>query len=563
MFTGSPRYKLFVFLFFVLSKAVAQDVDIVKLYNKEFYSLNNQFYLMDSVQKDAFCKQYLAKAKREKDTVKIANGYYFFSELTQRKDESFYYADSIIYMTKKLIDYRYPSLGYIQKGIQQYYTKKEKEALESFLVANQYALKNKNIVQKVIVKHYIGVLKSRSNKLKESLIVFKENFDFIKKIKLDTIHKKQYFKSLFALSNTLAKNRCFEQAEKYYTKGLKESNGVLDYFYAYFLTGYGICNYENKRYDVAIDSLKKGCRLLGLDKENIVAMYLYIYKSYNSKGRTDLGVKYLLSIDSIYKKNKLVRLYARGAYSFLNTYYKQIGDEKRQLKYLTKLITLNSIIKKNENELYSAVVQKYDIPTLLRDKELLIASLEEKNKTKQNHRLYLFFVSITFFCLFVYFFRRNYVLNKRFKLLMEQTKEKQVAKEVQKNQINFSKTVSIGIAQDLVENILKKLDQFEKSQAFIKKKYTLHSLAKELGTNSSYLSKVINFEKKTNFANYLNTLKIEYVIDRLNKDKIFRSYTIKAIAEECGFSSQQTFSSAFYKRTQLNPSFFIKKINSL
>ena len=62
----------------------------------------------------------------------------------------------------------------------------------------------------------------------------------------------------------------------------------------------------------------------------------------------------------------------------------------------------------------------------------------------------------------------------------------------------------MGIPEHIVKDILEKLENFEKSYQFTKKKYTLNSLAKELNTNSSYLSKVINETKEIGFAHYLN-----------------------------------------------------------
>ena len=96
-----------------------------------------------------------------------------------------------------------------------------------------------------------------------------------------------------------------------------------------------------------------------------------------------------------------------------------------------------------------------------------------------------------------------------------------------------------------------------------KKKYTLNTLAKEFNTNSSYLSSIINSTKDANFSSYLNNLRIDYAIDKLKKDKKFRIYTIKAIAEEVGFNTSQSFTNAFYKKTRLYPSFFIAKIKKM
>jgi AraC-like DNA-binding protein len=47
----------------------------------------------------------------------------------------------------------------------------------------------------------------------------------------------------------------------------------------------------------------------------------------------------------------------------------------------------------------------------------------------------------------------------------------------------------------------------------------------------------------------------------LQKDTTIRKYTIKAIANEVGFNTSEPFAKAFYKKTGLKPSYYIKKLN--
>ncbi|CAM1361598.1 Transcriptional regulator, AraC/XylS family protein [Tenacibaculum litopenaei] len=551
--------NLFVLLLFHCTLfSLGQEVQ--KHYHSDLNTLKNEFYLMDSIQKNRFSTAYLAKAKLENTTVKIANGYYLLSELNIHKKAALQYSDSIIQLTKNTQNKNYPALGYIQKGIHYYYNGQNELALENFLQANQLAVKNENRIQLVIVKHYVGLLKSVNNKIEEALSIFKENYQYLKENQLDTTYKKQYFKSLFALANGYAKNKLFDQAIQYYNKGLKESKNNPDFYYPYFLTGHGVCSFEKGAYQQSIDSLQKGCKLLKEDPSNLAAMYLYIYDAYKGMGTPDQGIHYLNSIDSVYKQDNSIRRYSRIAYGHLNDYYKHSKNKKKQLTYLTKLVEVDSLIKAKDGNLYVDIVKNYDTPELLKAKQELINSLEEQNSSKQYNIFILIALCTIFSGLFIFFSRRSYVLNKRFDLLMEEqnNKETQVTPPV----ITASKVESLGLSEELVTQILTKLEKFESSLKFVKKKYTLNTLAKELNTNSSYLSKVINLEKNSNFSNYLNNLKIDYAIQRLNQDPKFRKYTIKAISEECGFSSQQTFSTAFFKKTKLKPSFFIKKITN-
>lgn len=107
--------------------------------------------------------------------------------------------------------------------------------------------------------------------------------------------------------------------------------------------------------------------------------------------------------------------------------------------------------------------------------------------------------------------------------------------------------------------LLKKLDTFELEKGYLRPDIKLGELSKIFKTNSSYLSKTINLYKGKNFNQYLNDLRINYAISKLDQDKIFRKYTIKAMAEEVGFKNPDSFVDAFINKTGEQPNCFIKK----
>ena len=115
----------------------------------------------------------------------------------------------------------------------------------------------------------------------------------------------------------------------------------------------------------------------------------------------------------------------------------------------------------------------------------------------------------------------------------------------------------------MISDILKKLEIFESEHTFIKNGITLNKLSKDFNTNTAYLSKIINHYKKESFSSYLNNLRIDFVIKELKNNKQFRSYTILAISKEIGFNNPESFSKAFYKKTGIYPSYFIKELNQL
>ena len=113
----------------------------------------------------------------------------------------------------------------------------------------------------------------------------------------------------------------------------------------------------------------------------------------------------------------------------------------------------------------------------------------------------------------------------------------------------------------VAKDLLSKLEEFEKDLTFLDSTLNRDIVAKKMNTNIVYLSKTINEYMGKNYTSYINDLRIDYVINKLkDKDKVFLNYSIKAIAQEVGFKNSEPFSKAFFKKTGMKPSFFIKSL---
>src|SRR5690606_8569096 len=126
---------------------------------------------------------------------------------------------------------------------------------------------------------------------------------------------------------------------------------------------------------------------------------------------------------------------------------------------------------------------------------------------------------------------------------------------------DFSRTHST-IDKDVQDIILAKLDKLEKENFFLDANCSLHQLAEQLKTNPKYLSQVINQGKKTNFTNYINELRINYLLPKLLTDLEFRNNKLNYIAFSLGYNNLNTFNAAFKKRLGVLPSNFIEGLNS-
>jgi len=110
------------------------------------------------------------------------------------------------------------------------------------------------------------------------------------------------------------------------------------------------------------------------------------------------------------------------------------------------------------------------------------------------------------------------------------------------------------------KKLLAKLEKFENSILFTRNSISLPYLATYCDTNTKYLSYIINNFKHKDFNNYINELRINYIIGKLKSDSKYQKYKIASLAAEAGFSSQSKFATAFKKITNTSPSHYLQTL---
>ncbi|WP_299315301.1 helix-turn-helix domain-containing protein [uncultured Aquimarina sp.] len=508
---------------------------------------------------------YLDDAIHKSDTINISNAY--FQLFRTRPKDNVAYIDSIIAITKSKNYFRYPALGYLYKGNIKFELGSYIEALEFYVKASEAAKKSGNDRLYLSAKFNIGLLKNTSGDREEAQTIFAEYIEFLEQ-NPKYINKLNYNRGLFALADSYIHTKKLELAEITINKGIKKTIKTGDsVVYSYILVTSGIHQYLLNNYHKAIDSLQKGKKIIQkFDplETRIATCDYYIGRSYKDLGEEEKSISYFKKTDTILRKTKDVIPDIIDVYDYLRAYSKSKNDYELQIEYINTQLELDSIKHANQVYLTRNITRKYDAAELISEKERLIKQFEKDTFLKDNTIIFLLVLSIILILVAVYGLRKSYLNKIRFQKLLEQQKNSKV------NQSELIKDISndlvkkedIDIPEDVIKTILKKLHDFEDKNQFVKKHYTLNSLAKELSTNSAYLSKIINVYKNVNFANYLNNLRIDFAIDQLSVNKSLRSYTIQAIAEEVGFKNAQSFSSAFHKKTGIYPSYFIKHIKS-
>jgi AraC-like DNA-binding protein len=114
---------------------------------------------------------------------------------------------------------------------------------------------------------------------------------------------------------------------------------------------------------------------------------------------------------------------------------------------------------------------------------------------------------------------------------------------------------AIGALDEWKEKLLSMM-QLEK--LYEDPELSLTLVAKNLQSNPSFISKVVNQGFGVNFNDFVNMFRIEAVKEMIERGEHKRQ-TLLAVAFECGFNSKATFNRAFKKATGLRPKEWITK----
>ena len=233
---------------------------------------------------------------------------------------------------------------------------------------------------------------------------------------------------------------------------------------------------------------------------------------------------------------------------YIDIYKKKGEDDLRkeyEQKYYKALETYNSFKFNTLDNLYDIDKQRIQIEN---------ANVANNYKSTLNY-LWIALGSIVI-CFIGFVLWKQKREKKRFDALMQRTEKRtQISTSLEPS------TNTTEIKDEKVEALIGQIKELREQGFFLKQKTTLYNTAKKLKTNTSYLSNVINNNLKTTFSAFVNDIRIEYIINELKTNKQMRSYSVKAIAEEIGYKSADSFSKYFKQNTGLSPSAFIKNIN--
>ncbi|MFV8374723.1 AraC family transcriptional regulator [Flavobacterium sp. LB1P71] len=508
----------------------------------EYFSKKIVYKEKDSIKERFYAQSWLAKAKREKNFGQMAHSYKALI-YTSNKKLQLIYADSMLTTAKRTADMELIGSVYMTKGVIYYDRKELMNALDNYLIADEYISKTNNHYLIYKVKYGIAQIKYYLGFYDEAIALFKECINYFKKE-----NERAYLNSLGLCYNRIEKyNLCSQMNQAGLSAGLRFKNLEME---PYFIHSEGVNQYFKHNYKDAIKKLTKALPAVKNNKDftNVTTAYFYIGKSYWAQKLQEKALPYLKKIDEAFQKQKYIRPDLREAYEILIDYYQQQNDKELELYYVTTLLEVDQVLLKDYKYLSGKIHKEYDTKKLL--------------QTQRNNEQYwtvVVCIIITIMTAFMAFLVYRHVKNKRlFEELMNRKPD--TVKSLVSD--NNSKETELEINPELVTTILKNLEKFERNKKYLEKDMTLAKMASLLNTNTKYVSKIIARYRDKGTVDYISNLKIDHIIELLKSENKYRNYTNKALGEESGFGSTQNFTRAFNNRTGLSPTYFISKLRS-
>lgn len=520
------------------------------IYIKERLSNSPENKILDSI----YSNSLLVKSKKSKNPAVLIEAYKSVMYLSDKKTWQ-QYSDSILQVAQKSKNDELLGTAHLTKGIVSLHFRQEPKALDNFILADNYISRTDNQYLIHKIKYSIASIKYELGFYDESISLLKECEDYFSKNEPG----KPRLNSLHLLSLCYIKNKSFDLATATIDLGYREAINLNEpKLIPYFVNAEGRIEYFKKNYKKAITNFNKSLPnfIQSNDITNTSTTYFFLGRSFWNLGDKEKAIFYFKKVDDIFKSDKFMKEDLIDTYYLLAQYYESKNSTSEQLKYLNGLLEAETYVRKNYRNLSKNMHRDYDL------KKIADSTAQLKQKLSLRNKLDIFFGIIFLFvaAILIYIFWKQYQQHKarkqRFKNIINQKVKSSKPIEVKDRIIDGEQIIK----PEIVTAVSKKLSKFEESNLYLDKDFNLSKMASFVDCNTRYTSRIIVETRNKKYIEYVDDLRIEYIIDKLKNDSKFRNYTIKALTEEAGFKSPQKFKEAFTKYTNLSPLYFIKEL---
>lgn len=457
------------------------------------------------------------------------------------------------------------------------------KALDNYQKGVKFSTEVNDVIQMVKFKSNIALINEEIGNYQLAIRNLRQNNDFINK------NENVYSKDQFQNSKSNINMDLGSSYEGYYMKN-RDKMHLLDsaeYFYKKAVT-YSENFASNK---IAAKMSLGNIYLVKKDLVNAEKTYfdiLFLSKQNNSEvlfqaANYNLGDLYFWSkkydkalicfkkVDSISLKNKTLDAnYLKSNYLQAKIYNIMNEPEKA---YKHSKIYLDTYEKSETKLREEALEVNYKLG--VEDLGTEMESIQEKyrNEVLWNKALKVFYVLLVVGIIFSLIknirdknkaHKKMNALIEEFKANLEKKENPVVVEAVETEDLEEvqlkKENANLSIDEAKENKIVEKLLALENKLEYLNADFTLPYVAKKIKTNTTYLSYVVNKRFGKSFGEYSNELKINYVINEMITNHMYRKYSTQAIAESVGFKNAVSFAKSFRKRTGVSPAQFASNI---
>ncbi|WP_144282955.1 helix-turn-helix domain-containing protein [Chryseobacterium echinoideorum] len=524
--------KITIIIFSILSQFLFAQIDEKRQQEiQNLWDNSDKYILRDAVSSMRYAKQ--------------------ASLLSEKYGDSFNKAKSYLICLLSINMYK-ESLFYLDKGLKEPAT------------ADHHVLK-------VLFKEFKGDNYGKMGLPEQEFNEYSDILSFVPKDEKNHEYQRTISRIQARIAANLIKMKDYDNADRYINKSMKirEKFAEGELYNIYMVKG-DVC-LNRKVYDSAFYFFNKSYNMVkkGIEYEypNLKSFGDY----YKAIGNIPKTISFYEKAIANIKDSKIDDVPNKAEiYKNLYQLSGKIGNEQKRDQYSELYHIEYEKLQDNNNQDI-----QFAVKSILNQEQQEKKLLKKHNSTTVFSILGVFSIfSAIFYFQFIKMRRKKKELKIRFEEIVKELEERKKRQEDNNLEIAVHqlsekdadpetsfKTNTKLISDETEKVLLSKLISFEKGTAFTEKGFTQSNLATILETNTKYLNYILKIHRNKSFNDYVNGLKINFIVDKIYNHPEYLNYKISYLSEISGFSSQSRFTHIFKQEQGMSPSEFITQLS--
>lgn len=535
------------------------------------------------------------------------------SRALSRYDDMEKYSSQLITLSQNKNNIHNQTYAYFYNGLANLFLGNVEESQSMLKKAETLANHIGNDSVKALVYNSMGIYHAmvKSNNLLAKQF-FLKSLQLSKKAGYEELQYR-VMANMLNLSHLVGGKHVLENAQMVYKYGVKNNNYEQISLGAYYLASYYL-NQNNfreteKYLKITLDTYNK------CPQEDIAVIYLLYAKMELTRGNLDTAEEMVnkattsaqnnnqpsILVDAFITNAELKEKHKdyNGAIALVNTAMKQaqeagitskdiafnnilarcyskLGNTSETIKYLQKA---NSLLEDQPSVNMERLSYEIDIIHEMEQKDMESHIKQEKIASQRLFLIMMGILMIVLVILLIFIINSYARRQKLYKMIVKQNTKAIAQQEIMQKQIeqlikdkeaiitqqsekeNTDKSAhdAASIDDDKIDLLYAKLcSLMNNDRLFTEPQLTREKMAERLGTNRTYLTRVIKEKCNMTYLQFINSYRINEAIKILSdKEKV--NYPLKQIWSDLGFSSPSTFFKIFQQTVGITPATFRKQ----